>query len=256
MYLCHLFTIASLLSMAMTNDVLTGLCRQITQQQSCLSANSTILCGEKFVRWSDYGAPNPTAIITVGSEKDVSKIVKLANRLNVSFLVQSGANGWADTFSDRPGGIIIDVSQLKAISFNEAKTEVTFQSGVLIEEIVAAAWENNARVATGTCNCVSVLGAGLGGGIGRGTGLYGLGLDQLIAVNVVDAHGRSSTVTAKSDPDLWWALKGAGPNFGIVTSVVYRSYPVAQADNTAWTGLLVRSTPPCDSPTIFYKIRY
>ncbi|POS70125.1 FAD binding domain-containing protein [Diaporthe helianthi] len=222
----------------MAGAVLSGFCREITQHQNYLSTNSTILCGEKLVRWSDYGAPEPAAIITVGSEEDISKIVKLANTFNVSFLVQSGGNGWADTFSRRPGGIVIDVSRLKAISFNEAKTEVTFQTGVLIEEIVAAAWENDARVATGTCNCISALGAGLGGGIGRGTGLYGLGLDQLIAVNLVDAQGRSSTVTAKSDPDLWWALKGAGPNFGIVTSVVYRSYPIAQANNTAWSGLL------------------
>ncbi|KAF3766660.1 FAD-binding domain-containing protein [Cryphonectria parasitica EP155] len=196
------------------------------------------VCGVQDVRWSDYAAPQPGAIITVGTEADVATVVTIANELNVPFLLQSGGNGWADTFDLNTSGVVIDVSNLKSIAFNEARTEVTFQTGVLIEDIVAAAWDNNARVATGTCNCVSVLGAGLGGGLGRGTGLYGLGLDQLISVNYVDASGKASTVTNTSNPDLWWALKGAGPNFGIVTSAVYQSYPVAQADNTAWTGLL------------------
>lgn len=226
------------LSLATCNDSLTTFCNELSQSQQYLSSNSTIQCGVSDVRWSDYAAPQPGAIITVGTEDDVAKTVTLANELNVPFLVQSGGNGWAETFSLGSSGIVIDVSQLKDIQFNEERTEVTFQTGVLIEEIVAAAWENNARVATGTCNCVSVLGAGLGGGLGRGTGLYGLGLDQLLSVNFVAADGTQSTVTAESDADLWWALKGAGPNFGIVTSVVYQSYPVAQANNTAWTGLL------------------
>lgn len=252
MYPRDIFAIASFLSIATAAPGnITQFCNAVSQHQTYLSSNSKIQCGEKVVRWSDYAAPAPGAIITVGTEDDVSKVVVLANKYNVDFLVQSGANGWANTFTLGSRGVVIDVSQLKSISFNQAKTEVTFQTGVIIEELVAAAWENNARVATGTCNCVSVLGAGLGGGIGRGTGLYGLGLDQLLAVNYVDAQGKSSTVTATSDPDLWWALKGAGPNFGIVTSVVYQSYPVAQADNTAWTGLLVcRITPSHSLPKV------
>lgn len=237
---CYMMASLLSLSLASCNNSLTTFCNGLAQQQKLrvLSANTTIQCGVSDVRWSDYAAPLPGAIITVGSEDDVAKIVTIANELNTPFLVQSGGNGWADTFSLGASGIVIDVSQLKDIQFNAERTEVTFQAGVLIEDLVAAAWDNNARVATGTCNCVSVLGASLGGGVGRGTGLYGLGLDQLLSVNYVAADGTQSTVTAETDADLWWALKGAAPNFGIVTSVVYQSYPVAQANNTAWTGLL------------------
>ncbi|KUI59748.1 hypothetical protein VP1G_06965 [Cytospora mali] len=232
------FLIAGLLGLSLASDNLTALCSQLNQHQHRFSSNSTIQCGEKDVRWSDYAAPQPGAIVTIGSEDDVAEAISVANKLDIPFLIQSGGNGWADTFTLGSNGVVLDVSQLKNISFNEDRTEVTFQTGVTIKEIVTAAWDNNARVATGTCNCVSVLGAGLGGGIGRGTGLYGLGLDQLISVNYVNGNGKKSTVTPESDPDLWWALGGAGANFGVVTSVVYKSYPVPQANNTAWTGAL------------------
>lgn len=216
--------------------------------EEAVSSSSSVKCDPTIERrrvsgpverWSEYEAPQPGAVVTIGREDDVALVVQVANAYNIEYLVQSGANGWADTFSLGRYSVLIDVSNLKSISFSNDKTEVTFQSGVLIQGLVEAAWNNNARVATGTCNCVSVLGAGLGGGLGRGTGLYGMGSDQLLKVNLVDANGNKVTVTPTSDPDLWWAINGAGPNFGIVTSVVYKSYPVPQAQNTAWTGLLV-----------------
>ncbi|KAI1452854.1 hypothetical protein F4805DRAFT_445773 [Annulohypoxylon moriforme] len=66
-------------------------------------------------------------------------------------------------------------------------------------------------------------------------GLYGLSIDNYLSFNVVLANGSLVTVTPEQE-DLWWALRGAGPNFGIVTSAVMKSTPMAQADNTAWTG--------------------
>lgn len=216
-----------------------SLCSNITTQlQRDLSSNATIDCGVQEVRWSEYAAPNPGVIVTVGSEDDIATTVAFASQNNIPFLLQSGGHGWANTFSLGSDGIVIDVKELKTVTFNSERTEVTFQAGVLIGDLVSAAWANNARVATGTCNCVGVLGASLGGGLGRSQGLYGMGADQLLAVNYVDSEGDKRLVTPVSDPDLWWALKGAGPNFGIVTSVVFKSYPVPQANNTAWQGVL------------------
>ncbi|KAI1503405.1 FAD binding domain-containing protein [Biscogniauxia marginata] len=209
------------------------------QIQGQLSPNSIVQCGGQNERWSEYSAPLPGAIITVGSEDDVARIVAFASKQNIPFLLQSGANGWADTFTLDTNGIIIDVSQLKEITFNSEKTQVTFQAGVTNADMVKAAWNNNVRVQTSTCNCVSLLGATLGGGLSRTQGLYGLDIDQIISVNIIDANGNKKTVTPQSDADLWWALQGAGANFGIVTSVVFKSYPVSQAENTAWTGSVV-----------------
>lgn len=204
-----------------------------------ISSNTNISCNAEDVRWSDFAAPRPGAIVTVGCEDDVAKLVTFANQNNIEFLLQSGGNGWADTFTIGSNDFIIDISQLKDITFNAARTEVTFQAGVVIKELVAAAYANNARVGTGTCNCVSVLGAALGGGLSREQGLYGQGVDQLLSINYVNAYGVKGVVTAKSNPDLWFAFTGAGANFGIVTSVVFKAHPVAQANNTAWTGNLI-----------------
>jgi FAD/FMN-containing dehydrogenase len=150
--------------------------------QRLLSANTTLKRGEEDVRWSGYAAPNPGAIITVGTEDDVAEVVSYASRNNIPFLVQSGANGWADTFTLGTDGLVIDISQLKAVSFNSNLTQVTFQAGKTNENLIDAAWASNARVSTATCNCVSVLGSALGGGLSRIAGLYGVEADQLLSI--------------------------------------------------------------------------
>ena len=211
----------------------------IGQLKQQLSSDSTILCGRENTRWSEYGAPQPGTIVTVGTEDDIAKVVAIANKANIPFLVQSGANGWADTFTLGPDGIIIDISGLNLITFNSDKTEVTFQAGTTNADMINAAWDNNARVSTSTCNCVSLLGATLGGGLSRTQGIYGLNIDQLISLNIIDADGKTKTVTPESDADLWWAIRGAGPNFGIVVSAVFKSFAIPQANNTAWTGPVI-----------------
>jgi FAD/FMN-containing dehydrogenase len=133
--------------------------------------------------------------------------------------------------------MLINLRNLNQISFNSAGDEATVQAGASISEVVDAAWANNARIYTGTCNCVGYLGANLGGGLGRLMGQHGLGVDQFISVNLINAFGQQITVTP-SQKDLWWALRGAAPNFGIVTSATVKAYPIPQAQNTAWTGPL------------------
>ncbi|KAI0396810.1 FAD binding domain-containing protein [Xylariaceae sp. FL0594] len=215
------------------------LCDNIGLIKRYLSNSTTITCGGQNQRWSDYAAPTPEAIFKVGDENDVALIVQGAVKTGTPFLLQSGGNGWANTFKLGSDGIIIDVSGLKQISFNSAKTEVTFQAGVTNAEVIEAAWNNNARVSASTCNCVSLLGATLGGGLSRTQGLYGLNADQLLSLNIVTADGRKQTVTSKSNPELWWAMRGAGANFAIVTSATYKSNPLPQANNTAWTGPVI-----------------
>jgi len=215
------------------------LCDNITVISKYLSPLTTVECNTKNQRWSDYAAPTASAIFNVGDENDVALIVQGAVKTNTPFLLQSGGNGWANTFALGSNGIIIDVSGLKKITFNSAKTEVTFQAGVTNADIIDAAWNNNARVSASTCNCVSLLGATLGGGLSRTQGVYGLNADQLLSLNIVTADGKKQTVTAKSNPELWWAMRGAGANFGIVTSATYKSTPIAQASNTAWTGPVI-----------------
>lgn len=113
------------------------------------------------------------------------------------------------------------------------------QGGVIISELVNAAYENNAQVVTGNCDCVGVMGALLGGGYGRLMGKRGFMVDNVLSMNLITAYGTVTTVSASSHPNLWFALRGAGANFGIVTSAVMKSYPTPQEENGAWLGALV-----------------
>ena len=81
-----------------------------------------------------------------------------------------------------------------------------------------------AGIASGSEGCVGLMGAGLGGGIGRYQGYYGLALDNIIDMDVVLANGTSVFVSNTSNTDLYWAMRGAGHNFGIVTKLTYKIY--------------------------------
>ena len=150
--------------------------------------------------------------------------------------MQSRGNGWADTFHLGNCSLLIDISGLNRISFNSNKTQATIQGGALVQDMINAAYGNNTRFATPTCNCLGYLGAFLGGGVTREMGLYGAGVDQIISVNLVTASGQALQVDQNHYPDLWYALRGAAANFGIVTSALIKAYPISQALNVAWEG--------------------
>ncbi|TVY58416.1 FAD-linked oxidoreductase azaL [Lachnellula cervina] len=192
-------------------------------------------------RWSEFDAPDPGLIVDVATESDVQITVQYCNENNITFLAQNGGHGWGQTFHLSLEGLLINLSGLNSTTFNAAKTEATIQGGALVRGVVDAAYSNGAQIPTGNCNCVGALGAILGGGFGRLMGLYGLGVDNLLALNVVTANGTQIKVTPETETDLWWALRGAGPNFGIVTSAVITSYPVSSAENGAWVGSFVFS---------------
>lgn len=175
--------------------------------------------------------------------------VQYANQLNIPFLVQNGGNGWSTTLGGlNQTGIIINLAGIDAVTFNSNKSQVAVQGGALISDTVAAGAANNVLIPTGICNCVGTLGALLGGGVGNLMGQHGLGVDNVLSMNVVTAAGKAITVTPQSDQDLWFALRGAGPNFGIVTSATLKSYPVANSTALdAWTGPLIFTSPQLEA---------
>lgn len=166
--------------------------------------------------------------------------IKYCNAHNISFLAQNGGSGWISSFELGPSGVIINMRGLNAVSFNSNRTQATVGGGTLISEAIEAAYASNAQLTTGNCNCVGTLGAILGGGYGNLMGLNGFGVDTLISLNYANADGELRKVTP-ADRELWWALRGAGPNFGIITSAVVRSKYVPQANNTAWLGSIIYS---------------
>lgn len=100
-------------------------------------------------------------------------------------------------------GITIILRALNSVKFNSDKTEVTTQVGAIVQEVVKAAYAGGGLVPAGNCNCIGALGTILGGGFSRLTGLYGLGVDNLLSMNVITAAGQSIEINSQSDPDLW-----------------------------------------------------
>ncbi|TVY53189.1 FAD-linked oxidoreductase azaG [Lachnellula cervina] len=204
-----------------------------------LSKNASISHSSSAApRWSDFEAPKPGTVVNVFTENDVVETVKYCVANGITFLAQSGAHGWATTFRIGQRDVTINLRGLNTVTFNnEAQPTITVGGGSIISEVIAVADANGAHVPTGNCNSVGTLGAILGGGVGHLMGLYGLGVDNLVTLNLVNAEGALVTVDSTQEPDLWWAVRGAGPNFGIVTSATIKAYP--RADRSVWSGSLI-----------------
>ena len=127
---------------------------------------------------------------------------------------------------------------INGVAISPDKTRARVQGGAIISDVITAAYASGVQVLTGNCNCVGVLGSSLGGGYGHLLGLHGFAVDNIVSLDVVLADGSLTTVSS-ANSDLFWAFRGAGPNFGIVTAAVFKAYPVTVAQNLAWTGVLV-----------------
>lgn len=207
-------------------------------------------------RWSSYGAPRAIACISVSSEDDVAAAVsrghtfpiydldtvqvKHCNEHNMPFLVQNGGSGWA-RFKETTNLIIIDLSRLKTFRVSEDKRTAVIGGGLRVSEAIEAADAAGVLIVTGNCNCVGVLGASLGGGFGNLMGQFGFGVDNIAEMRVVTADGQVRTISATQEEDLFWAMRGAGSNFGIVTSAIVKTYAMPKDERSAWCGILMFS---------------
>ncbi|KAF1942364.1 FAD binding domain-containing protein [Clathrospora elynae] len=185
-------------------------------------------------RWSDYNAPMPAVVVKVQSEKDIVTVVKYCTKKGLPFLAQNGGVGWAKTFSLGKWGVVMDLASLNNVTIAADKKTATIGGGASISDTIAAADMAGALIITGNCNCVGALGAMLGGGYGNLIGEVGFGVDNIISMRVIVATGEILTASATSNPDLFWALRGAGPNFGIVVSATVNAIPATDVDRTAW----------------------
>ncbi|CAK7226376.1 hypothetical protein SBRCBS47491_006211 [Sporothrix bragantina] len=175
-------------------------------------------------RWSSLDPPVPNLIVVPATEEDVVQTVLFANKQNVPFLATNGAHGSVISLGGLQGGIEIYLTQLSSINIAADGKTVTVAGGVHSKNLTDALWAANKQTVTGTCECVSYLGPGLGGGHGWLQGHHGLVSDQFVSLNVVLASGELVTVSESENADLFWSMRGAGHNFGIVTSVTSKIY--------------------------------
>ncbi|KAJ0418289.1 hypothetical protein BJY00DRAFT_325145 [Aspergillus carlsbadensis] len=176
-------------------------------------------------RWDTYRPPTFAAALAVGSEEDLVAAVKLATRYNIPFLATGTRHAYGSTIGEMQGGLALDLSPLDSIVVDADARTVTVGPGVPSADVFDPVFEAGFSMPTGTCSCVGLIGATLGAGIGRLSGTQGLMIDALLSVRVITAAGSLLTASETSNPDLFWAIRGAGANFGIVTSATYRLTP-------------------------------
>ncbi|KAK4652924.1 hypothetical protein QC762_503630 [Podospora pseudocomata] len=188
-------------------------------------------------RWSNVGGGVPYVDISVApeTEQDVMKLVRIANNCNVPFLAYNGRHGAITTLGQMNWGISIDLKKLSGVSISGNGQTATVLGGTNSKVLIDHLWAAGKQAVTGTCECVSYMGPALGGGHGWLQGHHGLIADQFVSAKIVTADGQLRTINSNSD--LWWALKGAGHNFGIVTSVTIKIFPIVHT-NWAITTLM------------------
>ncbi|KAF4125700.1 FAD/FMN-containing dehydrogenase [Geosmithia morbida] len=191
-------------------------------------------------RWSIFSPPTYEAAIRPGTESDIVQVIKLANNSGIPFLSRGSGHGYAESLGNFQGGISLDLSQWNSVEVDSAAQTLTVGPGAIYDDIFDPLYDAGFYMQTGSCSCPSVIGVALGGGVGRlmvvtTQGELGLTIDALESVRLVGADGIAKTVSATSYPDLFWAVRGAGANFGVVTSATFNVQTLASNnDGNVW----------------------
>lgn len=181
----------------------------------------------------------PTVIVRAADEADVSHVVSLARETGVELAVRSGGHSLAG-HGVSEGGIVLDLSNMRALQMDVERRTAWAQPGLTAGEYTTASGAYGLATGFGDTGSVGIGGITLGGGIGYLVRKYGLTIDDLLAAEMVTADGKLRRVDAETDPDLFWAIRGGGGNFGVATRFQFRLHEV----DTIVGGMLVLPATP------------
>jgi FAD binding domain/Berberine and berberine like len=168
----------------------------------------------------------PVAVVRPNDAYDVAIVVDAARRTGLPLFVRSGAHhAAAHSTGD---GLLIDLRSLNNIDLDVAGQTAWVETGFTAREVAWALEPHGLAVGFGDIGSVGIGGLTLGGGIGFLSRLYGMTIDNVLAAEIVTADGRVHTIDHEHEPDLFWAIRGGGGNFGVVTKFRYRLATVRQ----------------------------
>ena len=167
----------------------------------------------------------PALIARCRGVADVVDAVKLARRMNLEVAVRGGGHNVAGR-ATVDGGLMIDLTPMKGIYVDSRSRTVRAQGGVTWAELNRETQLHGLAVTGGVVSTTGIAGLTLGGGLGWLMGKYGLALDNLLSVELVTADGKVLRASKDEEPDLFWALRGGGGNFGVATSFEFQIHPV------------------------------
>jgi FAD/FMN-containing dehydrogenase len=177
---------------------------------------------------------HPAAIVRVRDGMDVARVVALARETGLELAVRSGGHSISGLCVSE-GGIVIDLADMRALEIDPEARTAWAQTGLTAVEFTTAAAEHGLGIGFGDTGSVGIGGITLGGGVGYLVRAFGLTIDDVLAADIVTADGTLRRVDADHDPDLFWAIRGGGGNFGVVIRFQYRLHEV----DTVVGGMLI-----------------
>ncbi|KAI1318598.1 FAD binding domain-containing protein [Xylariaceae sp. FL0255] len=213
-----------------------------------LTSNTNLATAGVTEQWNAFGSPIYVVYAKPASSDDVKTIVKYAGEQNVPFLAIGGGHGYSTTTSALKGGIGIDLGNFRDVKVDAENNRLTVGGGVVFNDIFDPLNAVGKEIQTGSCSYVGMVGATLGGGIGPYQGIHGLLLDALKSVTIVTGSNEIVTASEEENSDLFWGIRGAGQNFGVVTSATYQIFDQTNNGN-AFNGDFVY--PASAKETIF-----
>src|ERR1700722_11778978 len=175
--------------------------------------------------WNRAVNAYPAIIARCANVDDIVRAVEFSHRHDLLIAVRSGGHSFAG-YGVCDGGIVVDLSIMKQVQIDPSNLRAKIQSGVLAGELDCLTQAFEMAVPLGSCPSVGVSGYTLGGGEGSLTPKFGYGCDSLSRIEIVTADGRVRFASEEENADLFWAVRGAGANFGIATTLEFRLHPI------------------------------
>ncbi len=170
---------------------------------------------------------HPALIVRCADSADVARALDFAESQKVPLAIRGGGHSRLG-YGMCDGGVVIDLSAMKRVDVDPGKRVAHAEAGALVRDLDEATQRFGLATTSGGCPTVGIAGLTLGGGEGRLDTKYGVACDNLLSAQVVTVDGRLLKASQNSNPDLFWAIRGGGGNFGVVTALEYQLHQVGQ----------------------------
>jgi len=181
----------------------------------------------------------PAIIIRVADSAEISRVVSLARETGLELAIRSGGHSVAG-YCVSDGGIVLDLSDMRALEIDVEGRIAWAETGLTTGEYTTSVGAYGLATGFGDTGSVGIGGITLGGGVGYLVRKYGLTIDDLLAAEVVTADGQLLRVDADTHPDLFWAIRGGGGNFGVAARFQFRLH---ELDSVVGGMLILPATP-------------
>jgi FAD/FMN-containing dehydrogenase len=175
--------------------------------------------------WNAMIDRRPAVIVQCAEANDISFAIAFAREHGLEISVRGAGHNIAGNALCE-NGLMVDLSPMKSVRVDAQKKRAYVEPGATLADFDAAAQSHGLATPVGINSTTGIAGLTLGGGFGWLTRKYGLTIDSLVSANIVTADGKQLTVSENENPDLFWAIRGGGGNFGIVTQFEFQLHPV------------------------------